>query len=173
MNRTTDNAPKRLVEEARRQIAERGYAQTTVRSIAAGCYLSVGTVYNYFASKDMLIATFMLDDWRVCLRQMKEVPTQEPKVFLQGIDAALRSFIGKHQDLFHDADAAKSFATSASKWHKQLCDQFAAVLRPVCDFSSCEDKEYLSQFLAESFLTWTMAEESFEKLYSVLGMLLK
>ena len=33
----------------------------TVRSVAAGCGVAVGTVYNYFSSKDMLIAAFMLE----------------------------------------------------------------------------------------------------------------
>ena len=51
---------KRLTEEARRQIEEDGYGAMTVRSVAKACGVGVGTVYNYFSSKDELLAGYLL-----------------------------------------------------------------------------------------------------------------
>ena len=43
----------------------------TASSVANGCGIGVGTVYNYFSSKDMLIASFMAEDWLIRLKRMK------------------------------------------------------------------------------------------------------
>ena len=66
-----ENVREQLLEEAKRQIRENGYSKTTIRSVAGACRLGVGTVYNYFESKDMLIASFMLEDWMECLGEMQ------------------------------------------------------------------------------------------------------
>ena len=64
MPKIIENLRQRLIEEARRQVNECGYAAMTIRSVAAGCGVGIGTVYNYFTSKDTLVASFMLEDWQ-------------------------------------------------------------------------------------------------------------
>ena len=63
MPKIIPNIREQLLNEAKKQIAEQGYSKTTIRSVANACNLGVGTVYNYFESKDMLIASFMAEDW--------------------------------------------------------------------------------------------------------------
>ena len=55
MPKIIENLPERLAEEARRQIEESGFSAMTIRSVAAGCGVGVGTVYNYFPSKEAFI----------------------------------------------------------------------------------------------------------------------
>ena len=45
MPKIIENVREQLIGEAKRQIAENGYAQTTIRSVAKACGLGVGTVY--------------------------------------------------------------------------------------------------------------------------------
>ena len=73
MPKIIENIRQNLLEEARRQVLQEGYSALTVRSVAAACGISVGTVYNYFPSKDMLIASFMLEDWQLCLDKIEKV----------------------------------------------------------------------------------------------------
>jgi len=68
MPKIIENLKERLIDEARRQVEEDGYAAMTIRSVAKGCGVGIGTVYNYFPSKDTLVATFMLEDWQMCIR---------------------------------------------------------------------------------------------------------
>ena len=170
MPKIIENVRGKLLEETQKQIAERGYAATTVRSVASACGLGVGTVYNYFPSKDMMIANFMLEDWQICLSEMRE---GEAEGVLFRVYAALKKYMEKHQTLFRDKDAMKAFTAVFMERHKQLRGSIADVLLPVCEKSSVSDKKFLAEFLAESLLTWTVAGKSFEEISSIIMKLIK
>ena len=172
MPKIIENLRQTLLEEAKRQIKENGYAKTTIRSVAGACNVGVGTVYNYFESKDMLIATFMLEDWMECLREMKNYSTDDLRAFLTHFYDALSGFLEKHQDLFQDKEAAKSFSGVFAGRHKQLRSQLAEILRPVCEASE-GDQEFLAEFIAEALLTWTVAGKKMEDMLPIFEKLLK
>ncbi len=165
MPKIIENVREQLLCEAKRQIAERGYANTTIRSVAGECGLAVGTVYNYFKSKDMLIASFMAEDWHKCTEKIKNCPTNDKKTFLRCIYESLSDYSDKHKMLFDDADAAKVFASVFSVRHTQLRDQIAAFILPICE---ADNAEFVSDFAAESIICWTMAGVDFEELYNVI-----
>ena len=64
MPKIIENLREQLLAEAKKQTSEQGYAKTTIRSVAGACGVGIGTVYNYFESKDVLIASFMVEDWQ-------------------------------------------------------------------------------------------------------------
>ena len=59
MPKIIENLESKLLEEAKRQIQESGYGAMTIRSVAKGCGVGVGTVYNYFPSKEALLTWSM------------------------------------------------------------------------------------------------------------------
>ncbi|MBQ3049360.1 MAG: TetR/AcrR family transcriptional regulator [Oscillospiraceae bacterium] len=168
MPKIIENVREQLLAEAKKQIAERGYANTTIRSVAGECGLAVGTVYNYFKSKEMLIASFMAEDWLECIKDIKNTPTDDPTAYLHSIYYALRSFEERYSTLFSDADAKKVFSSVFSQRHKQLRDQIAAFVLPLCQDAAEASPEFLSQFVAESLLTWTVTGVPFEELCPLL-----
>ena len=173
MPKIIENLREQLLIETRRQIEEMGYAKTTVRSVASACGVGVGTVYNYFSSKDMLIASFMLEDWQTCLADMKAAPKGDAAQLLHRVYDVLNTFIYKHRALFGDPEAAKTFASSLAERHGMLRTQLAEALRPACDGASTPDKDFLACFLAESLLTWTVAGKPFAELSPILCQLIK
>ena len=64
MPKILEDARIRLISVARKQALTNGYPGMTIRSVAQECGYSVGTVYNYFRSKEQLLAEVMLEDWQ-------------------------------------------------------------------------------------------------------------
>lgn len=169
MPKIIEDVRRMLLAEAKKQVAERGYAKATIRSVAGACGLAAGTVYNYFPSKDMLIASFMAEDWKECLSRIEDSPTEDPEILLQCIYCELRGFADQYSALFADEDAVKVFSAVFSRRHRILRDQLVERILPVC---RGENREFLAQFTAESLLIWTMAGKSFGEIYEVLARIL-
>lgn len=173
MPKIIPNIREQLLEEAKKQIIEQGYGKTTIRSVANACNLGVGTFYNYFESKDMLIATFMAEDWKVCISQAENQGSDNPEAVLKSIYHALIDFTSRYQSVFCDSDAEKVFATVFTERHKQLRDQLVELILPLCEQSTVPAKRFLAEYIAESLLTWTVAGVSFDKQYSIVCKILK
>ena len=167
MPKIIENLKERLLAEANRQLTEGGYESVTIRSIAKGCGVGVGTVYNYFPSKEALIATQLLEDWQSCLETVQTTAdlANTPQPVLQCMYAQLVGFADRHQAVFHSHAAASGFAGSFSQYHSLLRGQLSEPLLKFCDDS------FTAQFVAESLLTWSMAGKSFEELYDILKKL--
>ena len=167
MPKIIENLKERLLEETKRQIRQRGYQEVTIRSIAKGCGVGVGTVYNYFPSKETLIAAYLLEDWNICLQTIGETAAQaqEPQAVLRCIHRQLFEFARRYESIFKTEAAASGFARSHSRYHGMLRDQLAEPLRQFCD------SDFQARFVAESLLTWTMDGESFDRIYDVLKKL--
>ena len=168
MPKLIENVPAQLLTEARKQVVERGYAKTTIRSVASACGIAVGTVYNYFPSKEDLVAAFVAEDWKEALSAMGRRSHDSPEGCLLGIYEELLAFTGKHRALFHDPDAAKAISGGLLARHLQLREQLAALVEP---FAPSEDG-FTARFIAEALLTWTIANTPFARIYELLEKLI-
>lgn len=169
MPKKIQNVKQLLLNEAKRQIACCGYAATTIRSVADGCNVAVGTVYNYFPSKEMLIASFVAEDWKKSMDAAAGEMPEEPEKILRSVYDLLRNFSEQHRTLFLDKDAEKTFFAVFPHRHKQLRNQIATLLLPACG-ESCD--AFLPSFLAEALLTWTAEGVAFETLFPILQSIL-
>jgi len=167
MPKIIENLDNLLMEEAERQIRENGYRAVTIRSVANAVGVGVGTVYNYFPSKDALLASYMLRDWKICLANIRAVSadSQEARPVLCAIYQELCSFALRHRCVLQDADASTSFAGSFRHYHGMLRSQLA---EPINRF--CTD-DFTSEFIAEALLTWTMAGRGFDEIYGMIQKL--
>lgn len=168
MPKIIENPEGRLVAEARRQAREGGYSAVTIRSVAAACGLGVGTVYNYFPSKDALLAAFLLEDWKECLRAIEAAKSARPEAawVLGEICRQLQAYLAHHRSIFRDPAAAQAVSPVINRYHSTLREQLAAPLR-----SFCSD-DFHAQFLAEALLTWTVEGREAAELLPLLQKLL-
>ena len=174
MPKIIENIREKLLEEAKRQVEEQGYSAMTIRSVATACGVGVGTVYNYFPSKDMLVASFMLEDWMTCLGHIQEDCNDESdaKEVLHRIYIELLDFKKKYTGLFSDENALGSYSASFPKRHQMLRAQLAAHIMTLTRKQRKSDPEFLADFIAEAMLTWTMADYEFEQIAEVVLQLL-
>ena len=167
MPKIITNLESKLIAEAKKQIEESGYSAMTIRSVAKACGVGVGTVYNYFSSKEELIATHLLEDWKQCIAAINAVSTYSdtPRPVALCIYDQLICFARRHQAIFRDETAAMSFAGSFGKYHAILRRQLSQPLRKFCD------SDYSADFLAEALLTWTVAGTAFDDIYGIMEKL--
>ena len=167
MPKIIENVREQLLAEAKKQIFDRGYAATTVRSVAGALGLAVGTVYNYFESKEMLVGSFVYEDWKKHLAYMQSIPSDDPYVLTSGIYQSLRSFEEENAKLFSDTDAAKRISVSSSDRHKILRGQISALVRSVCK------TDIEADFIAEALISWSVEGTDFDTLYPILEKIIK
>ncbi len=174
MPKIIENVRGKLLDEARRQIEENGYKETTVRSVAAALSIGLGTLYNYFESKDMLVASFMLEDWSESMAEMRESIDccADSYEKLRLIYEGLRAFSEKHKKLFSDPSAKKTFAHTMQERHPLLISQISSIILPIVSASDIEDKKLLADFLAESILTWSASGREYAELSPVFAKLI-
>lgn len=162
MPKIIENLREQILNEAKKQLFEQGYEKTTIRSVAQECGIAVGTVYNYFKSKDILIASLVLEDWNGCIQSIANYPKEDRRAFLEYIHISLNAFEKKHDKLFTDKEAVKTFNTVFFERHRLLRSQLSHLIHPLTD-----DK-FLSDFVAEALLCWTTEGKSFEEIYPFL-----
>ena len=164
MPKIIENLEVRLIAEAKKQLEQSGYSALTIRSVAKGCGVGVGTVYNYFPSKEALLATYMLENWNACMEriQIASQTATEAKTVLHCIYTQLLQYSEEHRAVFRDEAAASAFAGSFGHYHRLLRAQLAAPLRKFCE------SDFAAEFVAEALLVWTMAGKEFDDLYGVL-----
>ena len=164
MPKIIKNLETKLIEEAKKQIEEAGYGAMTIRSVAKACGVGVGTVYNYFPSKDALIATYLLEDWNSCILSIRAVSTysETAEPVLRCIYDQLKAFSSRHTSIFLDETAAAAFTGSFSQYHGLLRSQLAAPVRRFCR------DDFTAEFIAEAMLTWIVAGKNFDELSKVL-----
>ncbi len=160
-----------ISNEAKKQLLEMGYAKTTIRSVANSCGIGVGTIYNYYSSKDQMISSFMLDDWHICIDEMREIDIDDKLAFMQGIYDALHRFIIKYEFLFHDPEAKKVFTSVFSARHSMLKQILIDLIMPVLEEVDYCDRAFLADYLAESIIHWSMTLENFDMPLSIIEKL--
>lgn len=167
MPKIIENLESRLIDAAGEQLSTAGYSALTIRSVARAVGVGVGTVYNYFPSKDALVAGYLLRDWNICLSSVEEVSlrSDSPEAVVRCIHAHLCQFSQRHLDLFRDAEAAAVYAGSFSRYHHLLRSQIAKPLRKFCD------SDFSAEFIAEALLTWTMAGAPYIDIFGMISKL--
>ncbi len=173
MPKIIENVRGLIIDETQKQIAEKGYDNVTIRSIAKGCSLGLGTFYNYFKSKDMLIATFLLEEWNERIGRVTAISEREadPMVIIRNIYDELKDFMESHNSIFASQSAIKSFNNMAGSYHKVLRSQISEPIYKVCLIGGCENPEFLSQFAAEATLTWAVAKKDYDEFAAVIRKL--
>ena len=162
-----------ILKEAKRQTFKNGYSKMTIRSVAKACDIATGTIYNYYPSKDFLTASFILQDWIPVeeeIQKLCEIAT-EPMEILQSVYSTLERFISDYQPLFQDKGALQSAGAMFRTGHKELRHRLACMIHDVCIGKAKVATEFLPEFIAEAFLTWSNEGKSFTDLRNIIAPL--
>lgn len=174
MPKIIDDLRGSFLREARSMLQQDGGRTMTIRNVAARCHVAVGTVYNYFKSKDELMAHVMLEDWQCAMEDMRRAAEEAPDVLtgLQGVYDALAAFADLYREAWSNEALSSDAYFNISQRHELLIRQLQGVVAPLLlRFGGCWD-EYLPVFLAETLLSASIRRErSFSRLLPILRRL--
>lgn len=173
MPKIIENVRESLIQEAKKQITEHGYSAFSIRAVAKACGIATGTVYNYFESKEMLVASFMAEDWLASVTAMKSRCTEEADVFsvLTVIHEELSNYISANQALFNDPEAGAVFNASGKGRHSMLIRQLMEIAGPACSKAAKNQQAPVAEFVVETLLLWTLQGRSFSDYVSIISNL--
>lgn len=154
MPKVIANLSEQIRSQARELLLSGGWESLTIRTVAARCHVAVGTVYNYYSSKDALIAAVMLEDWQSTLTRMEAAASAADSTAdgLRAVFAQLCAFEEQYQAVWQQYAMLNNPLPSRQTYHAQLISQIAAVLHPLLARSQAADDPVLPRFLAETLL---------------------
>lgn len=170
MPKIIENVRCSILAAARKQLLENGYSNMTMRSVAAASNIAVGTLYNYFESKEVLTAHFVLEDWLKMLDGMKARCSKvaSAQEMLSCMHKTLVKFGNEYSPLFEDKSAKKGYANSVLQYRKQLLGQLADVIRINCERMGLSVSPILPDFVADALVTWSYSGCDYEEVERLL-----
>ena len=161
MPKLIENPKEKILVAAKKQLEEVGYSAMTIQSVARACGVGVGTVYNYFSSKDEILASYIAQDWTECVKVINAVSrySQTYDAVLHCIYDQVLSFGKAHESVFQDEGASSSIDGVMYRHMGFLSRQVAVSLKKFCK------SEEEAQIIAEALLTWIRTGKSFEEIY--------
>jgi len=155
MPKILSDVEKRLLEAARAELLQNGPDGLNIRDIAKKCRISVGTVYNYFPSKEMLTAHVMVADWNAILSRVEDSCENAACVEdgLKAVYNGLKEFADIYitvRDRYSKESASIHFFYSR---HQRLVAQLSGLIESLLIRFGYDAPAFLAKFTAETILT--------------------
>ena len=162
----------RFIEAAKRRLLESN--DVTIRQVAQDCDTAVGTVYNYFPSKEALLAEVMTEDWRLCCEHMHQhaAMAEGPLEALRATTMALRGFTAKYAALWRSYANARDSMEALNGRHRMIVAEIAAAAAETIERFDVRGDAYLAEVLAELILYASRTEDGFDRIAGVLEKIL-
>ena len=157
----------KLLLAARKRLVQDESHDFSTRQLAADCGIAAGTVFNYFPTKESLLACIMLEDWRLCLDRMLNVPehTETLEQGLLELEALLRAFSEPFLPVWRNYD----HRAPLPEYHKVLISQLSQPLEALLQKTGIRPGETELSVLAELLLAASQREEgTIEKLIPIM-----
>lgn len=154
MPKVLEHMRETILLAAREALLHSGYDALTMRGVARACGIAVGTMYNYFPSKEMLAAAVMLEDWQQVCADMR-ADCERADSAGAGL-TAIYGRIARFYDSYRDVWAGYSFSASArmefSARHHLLVRQLSDIMRPLLSRFDIDASGAVGTFFAENIL---------------------
>ena len=173
MPKIIEGAREKILVNAKRRLFENGYQHLSLREVARESGIATGTIYNYFANKDCLIANIMLEDWEKAVNKMekklKDAVTVKEGVF--GICEEIDGFCDMYARIWQQPSVAAAAARDLSHRHEVLMGQIIEKIERLLDEKGYGDKKEFTLLIAELILTTNGKETVKMQLGALLDLL--
>ncbi|NLL62731.1 MAG: helix-turn-helix transcriptional regulator [Ruminococcaceae bacterium] len=176
MPKIIENLEEKILTSAEKLLFEKGYQSMTMRGVAEDCGIAVGTVYNYYKSKDMLVAKIMLKDWITIIKDIEHKCSSALdihegfKIMYDGVSF----FVEKYNVVWTQYGKEINVRKEMPVYFELLIAQLSEILNEILVRCYNETDEYVSIFLSEILLNAaTKKEFEYENLSRILFRMFK
>lgn len=164
-----ENLKEKLMEEAKKQLMEVGYEAMMISSLAKACGVGVGTVYNYYPSKEAILHACISEDWNKNMEIIENVAKYSPsyEAVIHCIYDQVAHFYQEHRYIYRDSVTSDNVYAIIGRHNGILNDRVAVVLRKYCE----SDAE--AAMIAEAVVTWMYTGKSYEEILDGAGRLFR
>lgn len=158
MPKLIPDAKIKILSTTRKHLFEKGYDGLILREVADQCGLAVGTIYNYFASKDMLVASIMAEDWFISIKNMSD-SCKKASTVEQGVSAiyyAICEYVQTFEKLWTEY---KGVVSGFGERHVLLRNQLSKLLSDLLERLGHGEDIELCPLLAETVLACAMQKD--------------
>ena len=178
MPKQISDVREKLLNACSELLYTKGYRGVSIRAVADCCGIAVGTVYNYFPSKDQLIAGVLLQNWSSVHQRLLEEAQVDPDCehAFRSLFEELRTFSVRYRVIWTEYQGlapAYPFSKHALDWHNQFVDQISEITTILCRRFARDNPPYLATFIAKNLQYASVySTVSFDTAWPVLRKLL-
>jgi AcrR family transcriptional regulator len=138
-----------------------GYNAMSIRRIARECKTAVGTIYNYFESKDDLVANIILKDWLNAVSRMTEMVNSSKNYAdgAVGIYLEIQKFESVYKNVWKQYSETVGSHGIILDHHMQLRAQISKLLDLLAKSTGCERLCESSPIIAEAIIAATLQQD--------------
>lgn len=154
MPKIIEGAREKILTNAKRRLFEKGYLHLSLREVARESGIATGTIYNYFANKDELIATIMLEDWLTTLEKMDVEAEAAPNVAdgVMKFCEIVEEYYNIYTPIWGQPSVAAAAASEMQGRHRMLCRQIADRVETLVERKGHAAPDKYSLLIAEMIL---------------------
>ena len=173
MPKIIEGAREKILVNAKRRLFENGYQHLSLREVAKESGIATGTIYNYFANKDYLIANIMLEDWEKAVKKMddKVVAAVTVKDGVFGICQAIDEFCEIYSCIWQQPSVAAAATPDLQHRHEFLTGQIGERVDRLLEAKGYGNKKNFSVLIVELILSSNGKEKVKEQLGTLLEQL--
>lgn len=173
MPKIIEGAREKILANAKRRLFENGYQHISLREVAKESGIATGTIYNYFANKDYLIANIMLEDWEKAVTKMdtKVASAATVKDGVLGICQAIDEFCDIYASIWNQPAVAAAATPDLQHRHAFLAGQISERLERLLEEKGYGDKKNFTALIVELILSANGKEKVKEQLGALLEQL--
>ena len=175
MPKILENIKERAITEARREMLSEGYTAMTVRRVASRLGIGIGTIYNYFPSKEYLAASVMLEDWQARMAAFaQEAAGKDAEETVRRLYLLVQSFSAVYVLAWSQYGTSESAGAMRRRYHTALVEQLSRYIEAALPEEKKVREPWLAGYLAETVLHFASDGESgYEKIRPAVEQLTK
>ena len=166
---------EQFIAAARQRILYSQQHDLTIREISEDCRTGLGTVYNYFPSKDELIAEVLFEDWQTLWEevQKKLEDSESPMQDIELIYDALCTFMRKYYPTMEIYTSIAKSVGDVRSYHPAMIEQISGVISHTLMRYALSVEPYTDIVLAEILLGIAIHKsEQFEQICPIICRIL-